>query len=297
MAALGRLLGRRVLAFTVVVILAADGMLVWRAIVLWGRFLGLRQTAQTSVQRLEALRGLAGRHSRNGMAAEITGRVVSADSEERLQQRFLEELGPWIREGDFPVTVKPKPLQREGAVVRLMIELSVEATQDHLVKFLDRVLDDASMVVVERFRLAPSGVAMAPVRATFVLSKPVVQTLSEAPQRPASSAPSSVSVPSSIEQTPSIAMAVLRPLFRTGTHPATSSHRLHTDQGNAAVERLQVVGMITGSPSQAVLEDAKTHKTYVVGAGQSVGDGVMVEAILPHSVVLNAGGESYELSW
>ena len=279
------------------VTLAVAGMLGWGGIIVWGRFLDLRQTVQTSRQRLEALHGLAERFSDGGRLTGVHAALWSADSDEALQRRFLEEVEGWIQAGNVPVTIKPKPIERGAGVSRLMIELSMESSQEHLLAFLDRLLGDDSLVVIEQFRLASSGVTTAPMRAAFVLSKPVVQTLSEAPQRPASSAPSSVSVPSSIEQTPSIAMAALRPLFRTGNHTATSSNRLHTDQGNAVVERLQVVGMITGSPSQAILEDPKTHQTHVVRAGQHMGEGVVVEAILPHGVVLSVGGESYERPW
>lgn len=282
MAAWGRFLSRHLVEVMVFVILAADGMLVWKAIILWGRLLNHQQTAQTLRHRHHALQGLAGRLSQHGVAADLNAGV-------------LEELGQWVREAEFPVTVKPQPLQREGAVVRLMTELGVEATQDHLVKFLDRVLDDSSLVGIERFRLAPSGVTTAPVRATFVLSKLMLQHLPQG--HPESSGPPSASVHSSVEPTSSIATAASRPLFRTGGQTVALSTQSRTEQGRAAAGRFQVVGMITGSPSQAILEDAQTHKTYVVGAGQSVGEGIIVEAIQPHRVVLSVGGEPHELSW
>jgi len=278
-----------------VVMLALNGMLVWRGIVLWDRFTELREATQRSLHRRHALQGLAERLSRSGMGADLNAALVSADSEERVRQQFLEELGPWIREGEFPVTVRPQPLQREGAVVRLMTELGVEATQDHLVTFLDRVLDESSLVGIERFRLAPSGVTTAPVRATFVLSKLMLQALPQG--RPESSEPPSVSVHSSVEPASSIAAAASRPLFRTGGRTAALSIQSPTEQGRMVAGRLQVVGMITGSPSQAILEDAQTRKTYVVVAGQSVGEGILVEAIQPHRVVLSVGGEPHELSW
>ena len=292
MAAWGRFLSRHILEAMVFVILAADGMLVWKAIILWGRFLNHRQTAQTLRHHHHALQELAGRLSQHGVAADLNAGVLSA---ERLQQQFLEELGPWVREAEFPVTVKPQPLQREGTLIRVMTELEVEATQDHLVKFLDRVLDDSSLVGIERFRLTPSGVTTAPVRATFVLSKLMLQAVPQG--RPESSEPPSVTVHSSVEPTSSIATAASRPLFHTGGRTVALSTQPRTEQGRAVAGRLQVVGMITGSPSQAILEDAQTHKTHVVGVGQSVGEGIIVEAIQPHSVVLSVGGESHELPW
>lgn len=265
-------------------ILVAAGLLVWRGIVLWDQFLDLRQTAQTSLQRLHSLHELAGRLSHEGIMAEADAKGGSADSEERLLQRFLEDLARWAREEDSQLTLKPRPIQRGRVGVQLMVEVDVEATQDHLMKFLDRVLGDASLVVVERFRLAPSGVATVPVRATFMLNKPVVQTLPEAQRRPESSEPL-------------IATAASRPLFRAGGQVAALSTESQTEQGKAMVERFQVVGVVTGSPSQAILEDVQTHKTYLVDAGEQMGEGVLVEAILPHSVVLSVGGESHELSW
>ena len=73
--------------------------------------------------------------------------------------------------------------------------------------------------------------------------------------------------------------------------PAASS------QASAMAQRLHVIGLVTTVPAQAVLEDTQTHQTMVVAVGQSVMDGVTVDAIHDHQVMLNVHGELVELPW
>ena len=55
------------------------------------------------------------------------------------------------------------------------------------------------------------------------------------------------------------------------------------------------MGIVAGNPSQAILEDSKTGKTYFVSVGQSAVDGAVLEEVRDNRVVLSVGGERFEL--
>ncbi len=57
---------------------------------------------------------------------------------------------------------------------------------------------------------------------------------------------------------------------------------------------ISLVGIISSSPPQAVIEDKKTQKTYYLSKGQSMGD-LKVDDIQEGKVVLNYLGTKYEL--
>ncbi len=104
--------------------------------------------------------------------------------------------------------------------------------------------------------------------------------------------------PQAAEPMPSLASAVAQPLFqavgvsgsarRTGVAPST--------QARALAERFSVIGVVAGDPSQAILEDGQTKKTYFVTQGQGLIEGLVVDEIREHRVVLDLNGEKIELS-
>ena len=97
---------------------------------------------------------------------------------------------------------------------------------------------------------------------------------------------------------PSLASAVSRPLFQTvGTELIPGSAAMAPSaQAGAVTARLTLMGIVTGNPPQAIIEDAQTKKSYFVTVGQGLLEGVTVEAIRPDRVVLNLHGEKIELS-
>jgi len=101
------------------------------------------------------------------------------------------------------------------------------------------------------------------------------------------------------DATPSLASAVLRPLFRLGSDrslsPTAPAPPTLSDHTRALVARFSVLGIVGGNPAQAIVEDAQTNKTYFVSVGQHVVEGLIVQEIRRDRVVLDFHGESIEL--
>jgi hypothetical protein len=60
--------------------------------------------------------------------------------------------------------------------------------------------------------------------------------------------------------------------------------------------RLNLLGVVAGEKSQAIIEDSKTSKTYFLSVGQALPDGWVVEEISKDRVRLDFNGEKIELS-
>lgn len=61
-----------------------------------------------------------------------------------------------------------------------------------------------------------------------------------------------------------------------------------------ALKDISLVGVISGEPPQAVIEDKKAQRTYYAIKGQSVGE-YQLEDIQDGKVILNYDGKKYEL--
>ena len=101
---------------------------------------------------------------------------------------------------------------------------------------------------------------------------------------------------------PSVAASVSRPLFATPISPEAPGQAVRPGGGmpsadaKALAARLSLIGIMGGAPAQAIIEDAQTKKTFVVTAGQSLIEGLVVSEVLENRVVLDLNGETIELS-
>lgn len=71
------------------------------------------------------------------------------------------------------------------------------------------------------------------------------------------------------------------------TKPAST---INTD----LVKDISLVGIVSGEPPQAIIEDKKTQKTYYLTKGQFMGE-MQVEDIQEGKIILNYRGERFEL--
>ncbi len=101
------------------------------------------------------------------------------------------------------------------------------------------------------------------------------------------------------EPLPSLAQAVSRPLFQLqggtgggGGRPAASP----SDQSKTLSARLSLIGVVSGNPPQAIIEDSQTKKSYFVSAGQTVVEGATVLEVRDNHVVLDLNGERIDLA-
>lgn len=56
------------------------------------------------------------------------------------------------------------------------------------------------------------------------------------------------------------------------------------------------MGIVSGNPGQAIIEDSQTKKTHFVTVGQVVVEGAVVEQVLDHHVILDLDGEKIDLT-
>ena len=97
----------------------------------------------------------------------------------------------------------------------------------------------------------------------------------------------------------SVVSAASRPLFAGPSAAVASGPRGPAGPSAAAstlVQRLSLIGIVSGEPPQAIIEDAETQKTYFVTAGQGFLEGMIVEEIHDNRVVLRLGDERVDLS-
>ncbi len=66
--------------------------------------------------------------------------------------------------------------------------------------------------------------------------------------------------------------------------------------GKLLASRLTLMGIMSGEPPQAIIEDSETKKTYFVTTGQAVTEGATLEQVLDNRVILDLNGEKIELS-
>ena len=103
--------------------------------------------------------------------------------------------------------------------------------------------------------------------------------------------------PTPAPEIPSLAASLTHPVFTPGS-AAQSSTAKPGMSGSAKqlASRLSLMGIVSGDPGEAVIEDSATKKTYFVTAGQAVVDGATLERVLDHRVILDLDGEKIELT-
>ena len=101
-------------------------------------------------------------------------------------------------------------------------------------------------------------------------------------------------------QVPALSTQLAGPLFTAASEPAATEAgpqaAAPSAVANALAARLNLMGIVSGDPPQAIIEDSQTKKTYFVVKGQSVVDGAMVREVTENRVVLELQGETIELS-
>lgn len=114
------------------------------------------------------------------------------------------------------------------------------------------------------------------------------------------SAPVSEAMAATLDDVPSLAASATPTLFQAEgmgsavptvrpTGPVSGTTKL-------LASRLNLMGIVSGNPPQAIIEDTQTKKTYFVTAGQPVVEGAVLEQVLDNRVVLDINGEKIELA-
>jgi len=131
------------------------------------------------------------------------------------------------------------------------------------------------------------------VRPSPTVKIPVVPTQPATPNAPLLGA--SLDIPSLAE---SAGPALFTP---SATGPASTSTgttvRVAPSVGATTLaSRLTLLGIVPGEPSQAIIEDSQTKKTYFVSPGQPIVEGAVLDQVLDNHVILDLQGEKIELT-
>jgi len=98
---------------------------------------------------------------------------------------------------------------------------------------------------------------------------------------------------------PSLAVSLSPSVFTpgAGTSEAPTVKGGSSASARQLASRLSLMGIISGTPGEAVIEDSQTKRTYFVTTGQVVVEGATLEQILDNRVVLDFDGEKIELTF
>ena len=159
---------------------AAIGVVGWgvvslSAMPLWMKLHHLEEQGMVSQKKLVRLRELANRRNVIDQAYQRYAAVWSKESEEVAHRAFLDELEQLAQADQLQLNLKPRPIEREGDVVRVGVELDVEAAQPALFAFLDRLFSQASLIELERLKISTTPSADHPLRATLVVNKVLIR--------------------------------------------------------------------------------------------------------------------------
>lgn len=121
--------------------------------------------------------------------------------------------------------------------------------------------------------------------------------------RPATLPPVAAAVPLELPPPPAEPPALDTQVFQRQLfqNPASAPEAPSADdaaakqQAQAAMASLSLVGIVDGTPPQAIIADAQTQKSYFVKEGETFGPGVLVEHIAPGRVTVTFQGVQAEL--
>ena len=100
-----------------------------------------------------------------------------------------------------------------------------------------------------------------------------------------------------LEEIPSLAASAAGAVFAASGGSSPSAPRAPQSATlKQLAARLTLMGIVSGEPSQAIIEDAETHKTYFAIVGQAVADGAIVDQVLDGRVILDVDGEKLDLA-
>ncbi|MBI3330587.1 MAG: hypothetical protein HYZ96_00580, partial [Candidatus Omnitrophica bacterium] len=112
----------------------------------------------------------------------------------------------------------------------------------------------------------------------IILLVQVVRPLPTVTVPMASPAPAEGAASSVAPELPSLTAAASRPLFAP---PAAPTAGAASPSGSATqlASRLTLMGIVSGHPAQAIIEDTQTKKSYLATVGQALVGGLVVEQI------------------
>lgn len=173
---------RRLFLIIVVLVLVVGSALVTGLVLpQWDRLAELRQQEELATAKLEKLQRLIARRPAIEHAYAGFAEFRTDEPDSLVQRVFLDELEQLSGGGALQLNLKPKPLDQSQAMDRVGVEVEVDATQEALLEFLDRLFAWPRLIEIERLRIAASPSREYPLRASLVVQKVLVRSGAAAP--------------------------------------------------------------------------------------------------------------------
>ena len=158
-------------AAALVVMALAGGLAAWWAGELWGTLAQLDRQVQEAQRHLASVQQQLRRKPLIEPRYQGYAGFWSDEPESRRQAVLLDELQALATGLIGDLSLKPKSFPRLGTASRVGVELELEAPQEALLAFLDRLLTCPSPLELERMSVASATVPGAGLKAQITVSK------------------------------------------------------------------------------------------------------------------------------
>jgi len=146
------------------------------ALPLLERMRELEQRAAIAQKKMGRLQQLARRKPAIEDAVQRYRAAWSEEPSATIQRALLDELEGLAQAGNVQISLKPQPTRQENHVLRVDVEIEIDATQEAIFAFVDRLLASPSLLELTRLRISSTASKTAPVRATLLVSQLVLRS-------------------------------------------------------------------------------------------------------------------------
>ena len=150
------------------------GLLSAVALPSWTKLRELHQQSQVARKKLVKLQRLAGRKPAIEQRYAADAAYIAVEPSADVKRTFLDELEQLTQGPDLQLTLKSRPPVEENGVTRIPVEVEVDATQDSLMQFLDRLLAWPRLVEIDRLRIGMGPSKELPLRGELLVNRVVL---------------------------------------------------------------------------------------------------------------------------
>ncbi len=143
----------------------------WITLPLWDRYRMLQEQARVAEKKTQKLQGLVRRKPVIEQQHQTYAAYWSGEGDETIQGVFLDELEQLAQASHLQMSVKPRPVQRQGTMSRFGVEIELDGTQDTLLGFIHQVLTSPQLLELARLRISTTVSKDAPLRGSLVINK------------------------------------------------------------------------------------------------------------------------------
>ena len=161
----------RQLAVAAAAVIGCWAAVAWLVLPLWDRAQRLGEQAANARRRLEAMQRLITREGDVARRDASYAAFHAASTGAPTAPSLLDALEEWARADGVQISLKPRPVRREGEVTRAAVEVDIEGGQDALLAFLRRILSQPALIELDRLKITMTAAAERPLRASLLVTQ------------------------------------------------------------------------------------------------------------------------------